>query len=172
MTETPILDERAVEEIEAMFPNAEYQPTLSPDEVDPCEFCKGTIDDHKAGCVVPHVHALCATVKHLRTDNEGLKRTADIRYPQVVELREQLAQVKQERDRASAHVARLHDELVDLQQFRTRAIQLCKARAAEWEANDKAAMDVSGAHSKRVYAAHGLTKAEAARELANEIEKL
>lgn len=67
-----ILDEGAVSEIKAMFPHAEYQPTLSPDEVDPCEFCKGTIDDHKANCVVPHVHALCATVKHLRAENQKL----------------------------------------------------------------------------------------------------
>lgn len=61
-----LLSDDEVAEVAAMFPYAEYQPTRSPDEVDPCEFCKGTIDDHKANCVVPHVHALCQTVRALR----------------------------------------------------------------------------------------------------------
>jgi hypothetical protein len=68
MPETTILSDNEVAEVAAMFPHAEYQPTLSPDEVDPCEFCKGTIDDHKANCVVPHVHALCQTVRALRAE--------------------------------------------------------------------------------------------------------
>lgn len=72
LTDIPILDDDAIADIAEMFPHAEYQPTLSPDEVDPCEFCKGTIDDHKANCVVPHVHALCQTVRVLRAENERL----------------------------------------------------------------------------------------------------
>ena len=66
MPDTQILSDKELAEVAEMFPRAEYNPYLSPDEVDLCEFCKGTIDDHKANCVVPHVHALCHTVRALR----------------------------------------------------------------------------------------------------------
>lgn len=85
MTETEMLSDREIVEIEEMFPHAEYQPSLSPDEVPPCEFCKGTIDDHKANCVVPHVHALCQTVRALRKElSEAYYESCEICDQEIV----------------------------------------------------------------------------------------
>lgn len=64
--DTVLTDERELQEVEAMFPHAEYQPDA--EAIPLCAFCDGSIDDHKANCVVPHVHALCVTVRALRTD--------------------------------------------------------------------------------------------------------
>lgn len=68
----PILDDDAVGEIAEMFPHTEYQPEA--ETMPLCAFCEGAIDDHKANCVVPHVHALCQTVRALR---ETLKAIRD-----------------------------------------------------------------------------------------------
>lgn len=127
-----ILSEAEVAEIADMFPHAEYQPTLSPGEVGPCEFCKGTIDDHKANCVVPHVHALRQTVRVLRTVNEQLHavsselaerliKSADRNGELLVEngdLQSRLAQVEQERDRFSELADKRHDELSEARRQR------------------------------------------------------
>lgn len=128
-TNLPILDDDAVREIAEMFPHTEYQPTLSPDEVDPCEFCKGTIDDHKANCVVPHVHALCQTVRALRTKHEWLRSKIawhrdgagpDVpvlqeRYDKLIaqrnDLRSQLEQVTRERDDMRQRILELETEI-------------------------------------------------------------
>lgn len=135
-TPNQILDEKEVAEIAAMFPHAEYQPTLSPDEVDPCEFCKGTIDDHKANCVVPHVHALCATVKQLRNktcpecattapDGSGYCRNCDsftmpsdfslrwVRRTQLDDLQSQLEQLRAENERLKLRITQMERDARD-----------------------------------------------------------
>lgn len=147
-----VFTEREVSEIEGMFPHAEYNPRLSADQVDGCEFCKGTVDDHKANCVVPHVHALCATVRALEKQLE--LKTAQYEDAEVHNkgLRERLAEVEQERDdglklynsawlwvqqrvrhpnTGQPPTAMTLLEMLPL--LNQRAIQLCRDKAAKWE---------------------------------------
>lgn len=72
MTEAKLLSESEVAEIAEMFPNAEYQPDA--ETMPLCSFCDGAVDDHKANCVVLHVHALCQTVRALWDDVERLSK--------------------------------------------------------------------------------------------------
>lgn len=70
-----ILSDAEVSEVAEMFPHAEYQPDV--EAMPLCAFCGGAIDDHEANCVVPHVHALCATVRALRAEREAAMKVLE-----------------------------------------------------------------------------------------------
>lgn len=114
-----ILDDAEVNEIAGMFPHAEYQPTLSPDEVDPCEFCKGTIDDHKANCVVPHVHALRATVR-AQQDSLQMADYAAEEYKRQAEA--VVAEVQRERDGLRERLAQQQETLKSLKNCQNKPV--------------------------------------------------
>lgn len=125
-----ILSEAEVDEVAEMFPHAEYQPDV--EAMPLCAFCDGAIDDHKANCVVPHVHALCATVRALRqaqqptrqvletylNDGEqsppGLHDLAHIvterLHSENTDLREQLAEARTENERLAAQLKEWQEE--------------------------------------------------------------
>lgn len=81
-------------------------------------------------------------------------------------LLNRLAQVEQERFSKQCEnlQAEVRSEAASVNDFRSRAIQLCKDKAAEWHAQYD--VDVTGDHDDKVY------YARAATELATELEKL
>lgn len=123
------------------------------------EACKSTTE------AIVQLDALCATVKQLRTENERLS-TGLINLYHVItseqcdrvaalgmatsavsQLLSKLAQVKQERDDADNRAKETQANVEHLTSIifanrhahymRSRAIQLCKDKAAEWEATSE-----------------------------------
>jgi hypothetical protein len=126
-----LLTEDEVAEIADMFPHAEYQPKA--EAMPLCSFCDGAVDDHKANCVVPHVHALCHTVRALCEKNAELQRRNDTQYESIMEYqaeekssKAQLAQLTGERDRWKSRADQLAIKGQGVADFRTRAVNLCR----------------------------------------------
>lgn len=84
-----------------------------------------------------------------------------VRWSDYEQLQSRLAQVEQERESERAGCKAANDLIVKLDNFRSRAIQLCKDKAAEWE-RDGALLRVE---TPKV-------KALAAKEIAIDLEQL
>lgn len=116
-------------------------------------------------------------VEALENERDGLRgRATELhnriseRNDRIVELQSQLEQLRAENQKLKDDLEKesliADDYAVEMDNFRTRAIQLCKDRAAEWQLNSNDYNDRDGMKHSLI------AKAAAARELGKELEKL
>lgn len=205
-TDTVILDEKAIAEIEARAEKASPAPWNSPANRQPwpdespllesivCgdggyinhrnwkQVCLNMDFISQARTDIP---ALCQAVRVLRSAKDVLLTEARRAEELAVRkwrdteddrdrLQVRLAQVEQERNDANERATEAQSNVAHLTQvifsnrhvhhFRTRAIQMCRDKAAEWQALFDS--DVSGDHDDKAY------YAKAAKELAEGLETL
>lgn len=146
MTETTLLDESAVSEIEARLPVSSYSTGIHKPQL-------------RVLLTTAERDALCATVKYLR------EMMSDPVFG-FQELQSRLAQVEQERDTARESVTWITTEKQKVEQKLSGAIQLCKDKAAKYEA-----LIVNSLPNDQT-AARTATAARTLRNLATELEKL